>query len=219
MEDGARQARPMRRPRSSILYPLYSARMDLAFTLNQTLYWLALSTWFGGVLFVAVAAPIIFRTVRESNPMLPTVLSVNLEGQHGTLLAGSIVANLLRTLTRVELVCAAVLLITVIGQWLLIRPTGPNLIQPIVRSALLVIAIAIVVYDWRVLWPKVWEYRQKYIEHADDPDVANPAKDEFDRYHQDSVRLLSILLAVLLAMVLFSGNIRQAGITLTMTGN
>jgi len=193
--------------------------MDLAFTLNQTLYWLALSTWFGGVLFVAVAAPIIFRTVRESNPMLPTVLSVNLEGQHGTLLAGSIVANLLRTLTRVELVCAAVLLITVIGQWLLIRPTGPNLIQPIVRSALLVIAIAIVVYDWRVLWPKVWEYRQKYIEHADDPDVANPAKDEFDRYHQDSVRLLSILLAVLLAMVLFSGNIRQAGITLTMTGN
>jgi len=218
MEDGASVATEALHPRSSILNPLYSAPMDLAFTLNQTLYWLALSTWFGGVLFVAVAAPIIFRTVRESNPMLPTVLSVNLEGQHGTLLAGSIVANLLRTLTRVELVCAAVLVITVIGQWLLIRPTGPNLIQPIVRSALLVIAIAIVLYDWRVVWPKVWEYRQKYIEHADDPDIANPAKDEFDRYHQDSVRLLSILLAVLLAMVLFSGNIRQAGITLTMTG-
>ena len=57
-----------------------------------------MATWFGGVLFVAVAAPIIFRTVRESNPVLPTVLSVNLENQHGTLLAGSIVGNLLATL-------------------------------------------------------------------------------------------------------------------------
>ena len=36
-----------------------------------------------------------FRTVRESNPLLPLVLSVNLDGQHGTLLAGSIVSNLL----------------------------------------------------------------------------------------------------------------------------
>jgi hypothetical protein len=68
--------------------------------LVQILYWLALSTWFGGVLFVALSAPVIFRTVREQNPLLPTVLSVNLEGQHGTLLAGSIVGNLLTMLLR-----------------------------------------------------------------------------------------------------------------------
>ena len=184
--------------------------MELAFTLNQIIYWLALSTWFGGVLFVAIAAPIVFRTVREANPTLPTVLSVNLEGQHGTLLAGSIVGNLLSVLTKVQLVCAALLVVTIIGQWIMVDHEGPNVILPIVRSVLLLVAIVIVVYDWRVVWPKVWKYRQEYIDHADEPDIANPAKDQFDRYHQESVRLLSIVLAVLLAIVLFSGNIRPA---------
>jgi hypothetical protein len=77
----------------------------------QIVYWLALSTWFGGVLFVALAAPVIFNTVRESNPILPTVLSVNLENQHSTLLAGSIVGNLIERLTRIEYACAAALLL------------------------------------------------------------------------------------------------------------
>src|SRR5690348_16751309 len=90
-----------------------------AFQVVQIIYWLALSTWFGGVLFIAIAAPIIFRTIRESNPLLPTVLSVNLEGQHGTLLAGSIVSNLLGMLLKVEMICAAALLLTIIVQWVM----------------------------------------------------------------------------------------------------
>src|SRR6476646_1861799 len=98
--------------------------MDWAFTLNQILYWLALATWFGGVLFIAIAAPIIFRTVRESDPMLPTVLSVNLEGQHGTLLAGSIVANLLAALVRIELACAAAAGVAIVAQWFLVERDG-----------------------------------------------------------------------------------------------
>ena len=74
----------------------------MLFPAVQIVYWLSLSTWFGGVLFIAVAAPVIFRTVRENNPILPGVLSVNLDNQHGTLLAGSIVANLLQILVRVQ---------------------------------------------------------------------------------------------------------------------
>src|SRR4051794_12991628 len=95
----------------------------MLFDLVQTIYWLALATWFGGVLFIALAAPIIFRTVRDNNPILPTVLSVNLEGQHGTLLAGSIVANLLAALQRIELACAGGLFVAILGQWLVLRPT------------------------------------------------------------------------------------------------
>ena len=182
--------------------------MDLGIHLIQILYWLALATWFGGVLFVAVAAPIIFRTVRESNPVLPTVLSVNLEGQHGTLLSGSIVGNLLGTLVRVELLCAAVLGLAIAAQWFFIDRTVPNVVAPLVRSALYLAALVLVLYDWRVVWPKVWNFRQEYIDHADEPEVANPAKDQFDRYHGESVRILSIRLAILLAIVLFSGNIR-----------
>ena len=80
------------------------SRADL-FQLVQIVYWLALATWFGGVLFVAMAVPAIFRTVGENNPVLPHVLSVNLEGQHGTLLSGSIVGSLLARLARVQLIC------------------------------------------------------------------------------------------------------------------
>ncbi len=182
--------------------------MDLGIHLIQILYWLALATWFGGVLFVAVAAPIIFRTVRESNPVLPTVLSVNLEGQHGTLLSGSIVGNLLGTLVRIELLCAAVLGVAIAAQWFFVDRSVPNVVAPLVRSALYLAALVLVLYDWRVVWPKVWKFRQEYIDHADEPEVANPAKDQFDRYHGESVRILSIRLAILLAIVLFSGNIR-----------
>ena len=90
------------------------SRADL-FQLVQIVYWLALSTWFGGVLFVAMAAPVIFRTVRENNPVLPHVLSVNLEGQHGTLLAGSIVGSLLARLAWVQLACGGIIVADDIG--------------------------------------------------------------------------------------------------------
>ena len=182
----------------------------------QILYWLALSTWFGGVLFVAVAAPIIFRTVREANPVLPDVLSVNLEGQHGSLLAGSIVGNLLAMLYRVQIACAAVLLIMLILQWFLIPQTSANLFGGIVRSALFLAAAALAAYDRFVLWPRIWSNRQTYIDNADNPDVANPAKELFDRYHRESVTILSVILFLLLGIILFSGNLASNGTTLTI---
>jgi hypothetical protein len=180
----------------------------LIFQFIQILYWLALSTWFGGVLFVAVAAPIIFRTVRQYNPTLPTVLSVNLEKQHATLLAGSIVANLLGTLVWVQLSCAAALLITVGVQWFYVDRIGYNLMLPAMRSGMLLAAAALVVYDWRFVWPKLSRFRQEYIDHADEPEVANPAKESFDRYHEESVGVLRNVLFLLLGIILFSGDIR-----------
>src|SRR6476659_6971064 len=130
----------------------------------QIAYWLALSTWFGGVLFVAIAAPIIFRTVRESDPTLPTVLSVNLEGQHATLLAGSIVANLLGVLVRIELACAAAAGVAIVVQWFLVEHMRAPLVSSVLRSALYLAAVAIALYDWRVLSPRIWRYRDEYIE-------------------------------------------------------
>lgn len=180
--------------------------MNLAFHLVQTLYWLSLSTWFGGVLFIAVSAPIIFRTVRDSNPILPSVLSVNLEGQHGTLLAGTIVANLLTGLRRVELACAGGMLVAILVQWFL--PLSEHVFARVLRSVLFLTAVGIVVYQWRVVWPRIDRHRREYLDHADEPEVANPAKDEFDRYHRESVTLLTVELALLLGIVLFSAGIR-----------
>jgi len=94
--------------------------MSTLFQFVQIAYWLALATWFGAVLFVALAPPVILRTMRDTKPVLPNVLSVNLEGQHGTLLAGTIMGNLIEPLIRLQLVCAGVLLVALAAQWFLI---------------------------------------------------------------------------------------------------
>jgi hypothetical protein len=176
----------------------------------QIAYWLALATWFGGVLFIAIAAPVIFRTVREADRTLPRVLSVNLEGQHGTLLAGTIVSNLLAVLSRIQLLCAGVLLVAILGQWFCIDRSGAALLFPLIRTAIYLAAVALVIYDWRVVWPRIQKYRQQYIDHADEPEVANPAKEQFDRYHMESITVLRNVLFLLLGMILFSANIRPA---------
>ena len=182
------------------------SRSDL-FQLVQILYWLALATWFGGVLFIALAAPVVFKTVRESNPVLPHVLSVNLEGQHGTLLAGSIVGNLIARLARLQLVCAGLLLLALVAHFFLANLEGANRTAAIIRTALLLAAGGLALYDGWAVWPQLWRHRQEFIDHADEPEVANPAKDEFDRGQRRSVTLLMGVLFLLLGVILFSGNI------------
>jgi len=172
------------------------------FPLIHLFYWLALATWYGGVVFIVLCAQVIQRTVRESDPTLPTVLSVNLEGQHATLLAGSIVANILVLLVKIEMICAGVLLITMVGQWILLG--GSHLPLSIIRTCLYIAAVAVVFYDWRFVSPRVFRFRKQYIDHADEPEIANPAREQFDRYHRESITVLMILWLLLSGLVLFS---------------
>lgn len=185
-----------------------------AFQLVQTLYWLALSTWFGGVLFVAVAAPIIFRTVREWNPILPTVLAVNLEKQHGSLLAGAVVGSILRMVSTIAMGCAGVLLIMLVAQWLLMDRSVGNVVHGVLRSVFFVGAVVFTLYDRYVTWPKVWKYREEFIAHADEPEVANPAKDQFDRYHRESMWLMCAVLVLLSLTIVFSTLVSSARLVL-----
>src|SRR3954471_6408146 len=175
-----------------------------SFIVVQIVFWIALSTWFGAVLFVVLAPPIIQRTVRESNPLLPTVLSVNLEGQHGTLLAGSIVGDLITPLIRIELICCGLLALALIGQWIVLQPQGMGLLLPILRTAMFLVAAVFLIYDWRVVWPRMLKYRQEYLDHADEPEVANPALDLFDKYQAESLTILRNILCLLIGMILFS---------------
>ena len=188
----------------------------MAFSLLQIIYWIALATWFCGVLFIAVAAPVIFRTVKDNNPILPTVLSVNLEGQHGSLLASTIVANLINQLFYIELTCAAGLLIGLIAQWFLSDTAGQNWLLPMLRSAMFLAAVALLIYDWRFVWPKITLFRDQYIAHADEPEVANPANDEFNRHQRESEFLLRLRLALLLALILFSASITPRKIQINL---
>lgn len=187
---------------------------DHVFQIVQIAYWIALATWFGVVLFLALAPPIIQKTLRDSKPILPHVLSVNLEGQHASLLGGTIMRNLLELFFRVELVCAGVLLLTMIAQWLIVDLDGLTIVAPLMRSAMFIAAVVFLVYDWRVVWPKVWTSRETYIDNADDPDIANPALDDFDRHQALSVIILRNMLFLLLGIILFSANIRPPMMTL-----
>ena len=165
---------------------------------------------------VVVAAPIIFRTVREADPTLPKVLSVNLEGQHSTLLAATIMSNLLKIFGRVQLVCAGVLLPVIIAQWFLMMRI--NLVAPVIRSLAYVGATVFLIYNIWVVAPRAHKYRQEYIDHADEPDLANPALDQFDRYHHENEMLLMILTALVLLMILFSGDIHPPITNFTFGG-
>jgi hypothetical protein len=175
----------------------------ILYGLIQTIYWLALSTWFGGVLFVALMAQAVVRTIGEFRPMLPTVLSVNLENQHASVLSGAVVGNMLRKLSIVQLVCAVVALVMLLGHFAMVGSNRVAVIDVIARGTLLMGTLGVVLYDRYILWPKLWSARQMYLDNADNPDVANPAKEEFDRAHHESVSLLFIcwvLLGLLIAL-------------------
>jgi hypothetical protein len=179
----------------------------MTFQIVQILFWLALATWFGAVLFIAVAAPVIFRTVRESNPILPGVLSVNLEGQHGTLLAGTIVSHLLAQLRLIQAGAAGVLLVALVAQLFLIDLSGPNGTAAVLRGILYLAAVGLLLFDWLLIAPRITRHRQNYLDNADEPEIANPAKDRFDELHRRSVTLLQALLFCLLGLILFSASI------------
>jgi hypothetical protein len=182
--------------------------MHAAFQLVLTLYWLALSLWFGGVLLIALIVPIIFRTVRDANPTLPHVLSVNLDKQHAELLAGEISAAIIRLLSVIQLACAGVLLLMLIAHWFLI-PVYDRLhvVSALLRSACYLAALALVLYDRYVVWPKALSARQEYIDHADEPDVANPARDRMLQYDRESARVLMLIVVGLSLMIAFSSNL------------
>jgi hypothetical protein len=188
----------------------------MAFQFVQIIYWLALSTWFGAVLFLAIAAPIIMRSVRAQGPILPSVMSVNLEGQHGTLLGGTVIADLIRPLLRIELACFVALLVALIAQWFFISVEGLHLLSPVARSLLIVAAGVLLIYDWRVVFPSLMRYRQEYLDHADEPDIANPALERFDRYQAESVSVVRNILFLLVGVILFSAYIRPAAVSVQL---
>ena len=189
-----------------------------AFQLIQSIYWLALSTWFGSVLSIALIVPVIYKAIRDANPILPTVLAVNLENQHATLLASNVVAAIMKLLSNLQIVCASVVLAAFIAQIFVTDRSGYYQVAAIIRGACYLAAIGLLLYHRLAIWPRATEHRQTYLDNADDPDVANPAKEQMDHYDSESVRLLMFTLAALSMLVAFSSVISPRAITISMGG-
>jgi hypothetical protein len=116
----------------------------------------------------------------------------------------------MNVLFPIELACAGAIFVMMVAQWAVLRPVGTHVAAPLLRGALYLAAVGLLIYHWRVLWPRAWRVRQEYIDHADEPDVANPALDQLDRLQSESANVLFFLATVLLGLIVFSANIRQA---------
>jgi hypothetical protein len=115
----------------------------------------------------------------------------------------------MEVLFRVELACAGAMLLALVAQWIVLHPMGRNLVPPVVRTALYLGAVVLLLYHWRVLWPRTWKKRQEYIEHADEPDVANAALEELDRLQGEIALVLFLLVTLLLGVIVFSASIAK----------
>jgi hypothetical protein len=184
--------------------------MASLFPFVQTVFWAALGAWFGSAVFAAMAAGVIHRVVRQHDPTLPRVLQVNLDGQHSTLLAGDVVFQLLRLLQRVGIACAVVLFLVLMAQISLTQPVGFPRTEAIIRVTLFAAAVVTLVFNGRFVWPAIARHRNTYIEHADTPEIANPALEQLDHYQREAALVLYIQLVLLLAMILFSVNVTTA---------
>jgi hypothetical protein len=181
----------------------------MPFDIIQMVYWLCLAGWFGLVLFAAMATPVIFRTVQEADPTLPTVLSVNLDSQHGALLAITIVANILAKLVYVQLICAAGVLLAIVGQWIYLEPGGAALVLAVLRSTLWLAAAGLLLYGWLGVWPRGAKQRESYIENADDPEVAEKTRAQLIRTQRENDIIQLIIVTLLSAMILFSATLHR----------
>jgi hypothetical protein len=65
----------------------------------------------------------------------------------------------------------------------------------------------------------MWQHRQEYLDHADEPEIANPALDRFDRAQSTNWLILQMTLGALLAMILFSANIPSGATTITFSAH
>lgn len=184
----------------------------MLFQLIDALYWLSLATWFACVLCCAVVPPIVLRVIREADPTLPRVLSVNLDKQHSTLLAGDVVGAILSTLFRLQALCCLAFLPLLIVKWFTIDLSGQRVAMPVLLSALYILAAAFMLYGWRIVWPKVMTHRQTYLDNADNPDIANAELDQFDRYSAELFSIVRNLLFALIGMLIFSAALRPASI-------
>lgn len=179
----------------------------MTFDLVQMVYWLTLSAWFGLVLFAAMATPVIFRTVQEADPILPTVLSVNLDGQHGALLGMTIVFDLLARLAYVQLACAGGLLVALVGQWLTVSLAEAQLVLAALRTAAFLAAVALLLYGWLGVWPRFARQRRAYVDDADDPEKAEAVRAQLVRTQREAEVVQLAIATLLSAMILFSAGV------------
>lgn len=187
--------------------------MILLYQAVQILYWLVLSAWFGSLVFLVLAAPIVFRTVRKLEVRSGLYSDPSLQDEQTTIVAGDIVGAVLARLAQLQMVCAIALLPLMIAQLLLINLAGSNLVAAALRISLLLITIVLLHYEWRAHYPRTWRLRQEFLNNTDDPDAANTAREAFEKEHRRSEQMFLVTICLLIGLVMLSANITPRSYT------
>ena len=185
--------------------------MSYAYQVVQIVYWLILATWLGSMVFLAAAAPVVFRTARELDVRVPRYSSANLIDQQGTIVGGAIVGSLLGRLAQIQIICDIAMLPLLLAQCFVADFSGPQQTATLLRLALWLMASGLLFYEWRWHYPRAWQLRETYLQHADEPEIANVAKEQFDHEHHRSEVIYQAGVFVLIGMVMFSANIMPRG--------
>ena len=49
-------------------------------------------------------------------------------------------------------------------------------------------------------------FRQQYLDHVDEPEIANPALDQYEKYQRESEMILQFIMGLLIGLILFSAS-------------
>ena len=109
--------------------------MILLYQAVQIIYWLVLSVWLGCMVFLAVAAPVVFKVVRRlevrSRPIMPIRPSMTSRPRSWPARSSALCW---RGCGQVQMICASALLPLMIVQFFLIDLQGTNLIAAMVAA-------------------------------------------------------------------------------------
>lgn len=177
--------------------------------LNNSLQMLAIGTWFGALVMLAISAAMTFQTVREYQPTLQQQPfdQPELASRTDAILAGAIVGRSLQGLKWVQIICAVIIVTTLALQLTAFKTyllKSRSSLFNLVRLILLAIPIVVLMVD--ILWitPAIWEYRDAMYAAPASAEVRMEAREHFDRYHKLSERTVSLAAFSLLGAAVVS---------------
>ena len=189
----------------------------MAYRLVQAFYWLCLGTWFGAIVMLIVAAPIVFATARGLEPTLHQPPYDQFPAQAADVLAGGTVGGMLVGLGVIQTVCAAGVLVC-LGLQCMVWPAriagGVRSPLNLLRIGLLLGPMLLLAVDRLVITPQLGQYQQaSYTTGLAETERAE-ARKQFDHLHNLDVRVVStavvmLLLAFFASSLVLSGDARE----------
>jgi len=152
-------------------------------------YWLALGTWLGAMVMLAIAAATAFQVSREHGVTLPSMQyeGSHLAGRDAEVFAGHVVGGMIDKLAIVQMACAVLIFITLLLQLTAFRATlhlRPGSAGNVLRVLLLVVVLALLKFDRIHVNPTIHEHRTAMYEPDISETAYTTARAAFDRYHK-----------------------------------